>query len=82
MPAYLSTRQLQVLYWIGEGKTPSEIAVILGIHVGTVSVHRQRLLDKLQLENTAQLMRYGILGRIASAPSDERGSNDCSSLRS
>ena len=63
-PAPLSPRELEILHWLGEGKAPTEIAVILGISVKTVSTYRSRLLEKLQLENTAQAMRYAILDEL------------------
>ena len=55
-----SRRQRQVLYWLSEGKSISETATILSISVKTASTYRQRLLEELGLENTAQLMRYAI----------------------
>jgi two-component system invasion response regulator UvrY len=62
----LSRRQREVLYWLGEGKTVSEIALILGISVKTASTYRCQLLDKLLLVNTAQLIRYAIVEGIDS----------------
>jgi DNA-binding NarL/FixJ family response regulator len=56
----LSMRELQVLRGIGEGKTVSRIAEGLGLSVKTVSTYRARLLAKLHLGDTAELMRYAI----------------------
>ena len=56
----LSDRELQVLMMIGNGKTVSEIADALCVSVKTVSTYRARLLEKMAMENNAQLMRYAI----------------------
>lgn len=56
----LSDRELEVLILIGRGRTVSEIAENLNLSVKTVSTYRSRVLEKLALENNAQLMRYAI----------------------
>ena len=56
----LSSRQREVLQLIAEGKTTREIAKVLGVGVKTGETHRRRVLHKLQLENTAELVRYAI----------------------
>ena len=48
-------------------KSNREVAEILGIAVGTVKVHRKRLMRKLHLRNTAELIRLGVregIGKI------------------
>jgi len=47
----LSARELEVLEWIGEGKTNSEIAIILGISLHTVKRHAERIFAKLGVES-------------------------------
>jgi two-component system, NarL family, invasion response regulator UvrY len=54
----LSDREFQVLCAIGQGKTVSAIAGDLSLSVKTVSTYRTRLLDKLQMKNTTDLIRY------------------------
>jgi two-component system, NarL family, invasion response regulator UvrY len=54
----LSDREFQVLCAIGQGKTVSAIASDLALSVKTVSTYRTRLLDKLDMKNTTQLIRY------------------------
>jgi two-component system, NarL family, invasion response regulator UvrY len=54
----LSERELQVLILIGEGRTVSEIADQLCVSVKTVSTYRSRILEKMSLDNNAQLIRY------------------------
>lgn len=56
----LSQRELQVLIMIGNGQTVSEIAAQLFVSVKTVSTYRARLLEKMEMENNAQLMRYAV----------------------
>jgi two-component system, NarL family, invasion response regulator UvrY len=56
----LSDREYQVLRMLGSGRTASEIAADLGLSVKTVSTYRSRVLEKLQMHNNAELMRYAI----------------------
>jgi DNA-binding NarL/FixJ family response regulator len=57
-PARLSRREYQVLYLFASGMGMTEIARHLSLSVKTVSTYRSRLLDKLNLTNNVQLMRY------------------------
>jgi two-component system, NarL family, invasion response regulator UvrY len=61
-PAYasLSDRELQVLQHIASGKTVTDIADQLSLSVNTISTYRSRILDKLKLNNNAELTRYAI----------------------
>ena len=56
----LSGRELQVLRFLAEGKTATEIGFELGISVKTVSSYRARLLQKTGLKSNAELVRYAI----------------------
>jgi two-component system, NarL family, invasion response regulator UvrY len=56
----LSDREFQILRLFGEGKTVGEIAAELSISVPTVSTHRTRILEKMAMKTTAELMRYAI----------------------
>lgn len=56
----LSARERQVLQLVGEGKSTKEVAKQLGISVKTVESHRARLMRKLDLHETAGLVRYAI----------------------
>lgn len=58
--AALSDRELQVLRMIGSGKSVKQIAAELALSEKTISTYRTRLLDKLALENTAELIRYAL----------------------
>ncbi len=56
----LGDRERQVLQLVAEGKTTKEIADILDITVKTAESHRAHLMDKLQIHDTASLVRYAI----------------------
>lgn len=56
----LSDREYSVLLMIGEGKTPTEIAEQLVLSVKTVSTYRTRILEKLNIQTTAEMIRYVI----------------------
>ena len=54
----LSERELEVLGLLAQGQSVKHIAKSLTLSIKTVSTYRARLLDKLQLRNTAELIRY------------------------
>jgi two-component system, NarL family, invasion response regulator UvrY len=54
----LSDREYQVLCLLGKGKTIAEIAAELSVSVPTVHTYRSRLLEKMGMQSTAQLMLY------------------------
>jgi two-component system, NarL family, invasion response regulator UvrY len=57
----LSARELQVLHLVSEGKTINQIAEELSLSPKTISTYRERLLSKLNLKTTADLIRFGIM---------------------
>lgn len=57
---YLSDREYQVLCMLTSGKTISEIAKEMFVNAKTVSTYKSRILDKMNLKNTSELIRYGI----------------------
>jgi DNA-binding NarL/FixJ family response regulator len=61
-PAYsiLTDRERQIVQLIAEGKTTKEIAAILKISVKTVETHRQRAMDKLDIDSIAGLTKFAI----------------------
>jgi two-component system, NarL family, response regulator NreC len=59
-PDPLSGRERQVLQLVGEAKSTKDIAVHLGISVKTAESHRARLMKKLDIHETASLVRYAI----------------------
>lgn len=56
----LSTREFEVLRLLGNGRTVSDIAAVLNLSVKTVSTYRTRVLEKLGLTTTAEIIRYSL----------------------
>ncbi len=56
----LSKRELQVLRLVAEGYRSAKIGELLGITTHTVSRHRARIMDKLDLNSAAELVRFAI----------------------
>jgi DNA-binding NarL/FixJ family response regulator len=54
----LSAREYQVMRLLAAGKTVTDIATELSLSVKTVSTYRARVLAKLDLKNTAEIIRY------------------------
>jgi DNA-binding NarL/FixJ family response regulator len=59
-PDPLTARERQVLQLIGEGKSTKELAELLSISTKTAESHRARLMQKLDIHETATLVRYAI----------------------
>ena len=60
----LTSREREVLQHIAEGKVNKEIAAELSISANTVETHRKRIMEKLDLHNTAALVRFAMRKRI------------------
>ena len=56
----LTSREREVLQLIAEGKTNKEIASLLGLSVYTVDAHRGRIMEKLNLHSTGELVRFAV----------------------
>jgi two-component system response regulator NreC len=56
----LSARERQVLQLVAEGKTTKEIAGVLGVSIKTADSHRARIMRKLDIHDTAGLVRFAI----------------------
>jgi len=59
-PASLTSREMEVLQLIAEGKANKQTADELGISIKTVEKHRQSLMEKLNIHDTAGLTRHAI----------------------
>lgn len=66
--AALSDREFEVLRHIVAGRRLTEIGELLHLSVKTVSTHKARILDKLGLDSTAALIRYGLEHRLLDEP--------------
>lgn len=60
----LSDREYQIFLQLASARTVSEIADTLALSVKTVSTYRSRILEKMQLRNNAELMRYAVEKRL------------------
>jgi len=60
----LTSREIEVLQRIADGNANKETAWKLGIHIKTVQKHREHLMQKLNIHNTAGLTRYAICAGI------------------
>jgi DNA-binding NarL/FixJ family response regulator len=60
----LTSREMEVLQLIAEGKANKETAAELGIGIKTVEKHREHLMEKLNIHDTAGLTRYAISAGI------------------
>jgi DNA-binding NarL/FixJ family response regulator len=56
----MTSREVEVLQLVAEGKANKETAAELGISIKTVEKHRQSLMEKLNIHDTAGLTRYAI----------------------
>jgi DNA-binding NarL/FixJ family response regulator len=56
----LSSREIEVLQLVAEGKANKQVAAELGVSFKTVDKHRQNLMAKLNIHDTAGLTRYAI----------------------
>jgi DNA-binding NarL/FixJ family response regulator len=56
----LTTREREVLQMIAEGKTNKEIAAALELSVYTIEAHRGRIMEKLNLHSTGELVRFAL----------------------
>ncbi len=63
----LTSRELQVLQLVAEGKTTKEVASLLGVSFKTAESHRTRIMEKLEIHETAGLVRYAIRKGIIQA---------------
>lgn len=60
----LTSRETEVLQLVAEGSANKQVAAELGISIKTVEKHRQHLMDKLNIHDTAGLTRYAITAGV------------------
>lgn len=63
----LSVRELEVLSLLASGKTMSNIAIDLSLSPKTISTYRERILSKLNLKTTSDIIRYAIREGLSEA---------------
>lgn len=64
----LTTRELEILQLIVDGKSNKEIATQLDLSVNTVAVHRANMMDALGIHKTAELVVYAIRNGLVNIP--------------
>ena len=64
----LTTRELEILRHICEGKSNKEIAAELELSANTVAVHRANIMDALGIHKTAELVVYAIRSGLVNLP--------------
>jgi DNA-binding NarL/FixJ family response regulator len=64
----LSDREFQVLKLIASGLSTNEIADQLTLSPKTVSTHKSRILEKMRMNNQAELIRYAVEHKLIDAP--------------
>jgi two-component system invasion response regulator UvrY len=60
----LSEREYQVMCLIAAGKSPGQVAEALGCQVNTISTFRARILKKLDLKTSMDIMRYALARKL------------------
>lgn len=70
--ASLSDREYQVFRRLVEGEHVTEIAATLNLSVKTVSTHKARLMEKLGIDNAAELVRYALKHGLTDDPNTPR----------
>jgi len=60
----LSPRETEIFALLAQGQGVNDIALRLGISNKTVSTHKARMMEKLELESTADLVRYALQHRL------------------
>jgi two-component system, NarL family, response regulator NreC len=70
-PSNLSKREQEVLRYISRGLTNREIADKLSLSLNTINTHRANIMQKLNIHDTANLVRYALEKGITSESADE-----------
>jgi DNA-binding NarL/FixJ family response regulator len=57
---HLSDREYQIMIMIAKGKSLKAIGAELSVSVKTISTHRAHIMEKMKLENNAQIVTYAL----------------------
>lgn len=60
----LSEREYKVMCLIAAGKTPMEVSEAMGCNVNTISTYRSRILKKLEVKTSMDIMRYALSRKL------------------
>jgi DNA-binding NarL/FixJ family response regulator len=64
----LTTRELEIVQYIVDGKSNKEIAATLSLSANTIAVHRSNIMDALGIHKTAELVVYAIRTGLVNIP--------------
>jgi DNA-binding NarL/FixJ family response regulator len=67
LPGQLTPRESEIIRLLAEGKANKEIAAALGIAIRTVETHRAKIMFKLGIHSSNELVRYAIRNKIVEA---------------
>jgi DNA-binding NarL/FixJ family response regulator len=67
-PQHLTPRHREILQMLAEGRSPKEIASILGISIRTVRFHKYEIMKELGIASNAELVHYAIKHSLISPP--------------
>ena len=59
-PPTLTPRQREVLQLLAEGLSMKEVATVLNLTPRTVAFHKYRMMERLKLKSTAELIQYAV----------------------
>lgn len=62
----LTEREKEILQLLAEGKTNKDVALLLNLSPNTIETHRTRLMQKLDLHSTAEIVLYAVRKQIIS----------------
>jgi DNA-binding NarL/FixJ family response regulator len=65
-PVSLTARELEIITYIAEGYTNTQIAEKLFLSAHTVNTHRKNIMQKLGVNNTASIVMYAVKSRLVS----------------
>jgi len=60
---FLSIREREILWLLGQGKTSKEMSMLLTLSITTIASHRRSICRKLGLHSTAELIHYAVARR-------------------
>ncbi len=60
----MTDREKEVLQLLAEGRSNKDVAQLLNLSVYTVETHRTRIMQKLNLHNTAELVLYAVRKKL------------------
>jgi DNA-binding NarL/FixJ family response regulator len=63
-PSSLTSRELEVIHLMADGKSNKEVATLLGISAKTAEAHRINIMRKLDVHSVAEIVRYAVRNQL------------------